>query len=58
MANINMTRPQITEAESIPKMTSDIADFVKNTLLRLYADQVGVKLKDLDVSIKKKEEPA
>ena len=58
MANVNITGHQITETESIPKMTSDIADFVKNTLLRLYADQVGVKLQDLDVSIKKKEEPA
>lgn len=58
MANIKITGHQITETESIPKMTSDIADFVKNTLLRLYADQVGVKLQDLDVSIKKKEEPA
>lgn len=57
MANVNITGHQITETE-IPKMTSDIADFVKNTLLRLYADQVGVKLQDLDVSIKKKEEPA
>ena len=57
MANVKITGHQITETE-IPKMTSDIADFVKNTLLRLYADQVGVKLQDLDVSIKKKEEPA
>lgn len=58
MANVKITGHQIMETESIPKMTSDIADFVKNTLLRLYADQVGVKLQDLDVSIKKKEEPA
>ena len=58
MANVKITGHQIMETESIPKMTSDIADFVKNTLLPLYADQVGVKLQDLDVSIKKKEEPA
>lgn len=42
----------------VPKMTPEIAEHIKNTLLFLYADQIGVKLQDLDVNIKKKDEPA
>lgn len=42
----------------VPKMTPEMAEVVKNTLLFLYADQMGVEMKDLEISIKKKEEPA
>ncbi len=43
---------------NVPQMTSEIKDLIKNTLLDLYADQIGIRRKDLEVTIKKKEEPA
>ena len=43
---------------NVPQMTSEIKDLIKNTLLDLYEDQIGIRRKDLEVTIKKKEEPA
>ena len=43
---------------NVPQMTSEIKDLIKNTLLDLHADQIGIRRKDLEVTIKKKEEPA
>lgn len=48
----------MTEKPSVPEMTPEIADNIKKSLLFLYADQIGVKVEDLDISIVKKLEPA
>ncbi len=47
----------MAEKPSVPEMTPEIADNIKRSLLFLYADQHGIKLEDLDVSIVKKVEP-
>lgn len=47
----------IKEKPSIPKITPEIANNLKNSMLRIYAHQQGVKLEDLDVSIIKMVEP-
>ena len=38
--------------ETVPEMTPERAELIKNTLLFLYADQIGVNRKDLNISIR------
>lgn len=42
--------------DDVPGMTPETEELIRNTLLFLYADQIGVRQEDLDVSVKKKEE--
>lgn len=42
----------------IPEVTPDIACRMKETLLSLYAHQMGIKKEDLKLEFQKKTEPA
>ena len=47
----------VKEKPSIPKVTPEIANNLKSSMLRIYAHQMKCRVEDLDIKIKKMVEP-